>query len=134
MPTFREFMNRLQFLRRRARFDRELHDELHFHLEARAADFEDQGLSKDEALRRARIEFGSVQLAREDSREAWLFQWLEHLLMDLRVGARMLWRSPVFPSSQFSASRSASAPTPRSLAGPKASSSAPTRPSLIKSA
>src|SRR5271155_3242460 len=96
MPTFREFMNRLQFLRRRARFDRELHDELHFHLEARAADFEDQGLSKDEALRRARIEFGSVQLAREDSREAWLFQWLEHLLMDLRVGARMLWRSPSF--------------------------------------
>src|SRR5271155_57109 len=96
MPTFREFMNRLQFLRRRARFDRELHDELHFHLEARAADFEDQGLSKDEALRRARAEFGSVQLAREDSREAWRFQWLEHLVMDARGGLRMLWRSPGF--------------------------------------
>ena len=37
-----------------------------------------------------------MQLAREDSREAWQFQWLEHLLMDLRVGLRMLWRSPGF--------------------------------------
>jgi len=96
MPTFREFLRRLQFFRRRAQFDREMHDELQFHIEERAADFEDQGLAKDEALRRARAEFGSVQLAREDSREAWQFQWLEHLLMDLRVGLRMLWRSPGF--------------------------------------
>jgi len=96
MPTFREFLSRLQFFRRRAQFDREMHDELQFHIEERAADFEDQGLAKDEALRRARAEFGSVQLAREDSREAWQFQWLEHLLMDLRVGLRMLWRSPGF--------------------------------------
>ncbi len=96
MPTFREFINRLQFFRRRDRFDRELHDELQFHIEARAAELEEFGLSKDEALRRARAEFGSVQLAREDSREAWQFQWLEHLVMDARVGLRMLWRSPGF--------------------------------------
>src|ERR1700690_40792 len=96
MPTFHEFMNRVQFFRRRGRFDRELHDELQFHIEARAAELEECGLSKDEALRRARSEFGSVQLAREDSREAWQFQWLEHLLMDLRVALRMLWRSPSF--------------------------------------
>ncbi len=96
MPTFREFLNRLQFFRRRAHFDSELHDELHFHIEARAAELEDQGLPKEEALRRARAEFGSVQLTSEDSREAWQFQWLEHALMDLRVGARMLWRSPGF--------------------------------------
>ncbi len=96
MPTFREFLNRLQFFRRRSSFDREMHDELQFHIEARAAELEERGLSKDEALRRARAEFGSVQLAREDSLEAWQFQWLEHLLMDLRVGLRMLWRSPGF--------------------------------------
>src|SRR5271155_1633456 len=96
MPTFREFMNRLQFLRRRVRFDCELHDEIDFHIEARSAELEESGVSKDEALRRARAEFGSVQLAREDSREAWQFQWLEHLAMDLRVGLRMLRRSPGF--------------------------------------
>src|SRR5580658_621748 len=96
MPQFRELINRLQFFRRRARFDSELHEELQFHIEARAAELEECGLSKDEALRRARAEFGSVQLAREDSREAWQFQWLEHLVMDARVGLRMLWRSPGF--------------------------------------
>jgi macrolide transport system ATP-binding/permease protein len=96
MPTLREFLNRLLFLRRRGQFDREMHDEVQFHIEERAAELEDQGLSKEEAQRRARGEFGSVQLAREDSREAWQFQWLEHLLMDLRVGLRMFWRSPGF--------------------------------------
>ena len=96
MPNFREFLNRLKFSHRRAHFDGELHDELHFHIEARVNELEDQGLSKSEAQRRARQEFGSVQLAREDSRAAWQFQWLEHALMDLRVGLRMLWRSPGF--------------------------------------
>jgi len=97
MLTIREFLNRLQFFRRRrANFDNELHDELQFHIDTRAAELEDQGLTKDEALRRARQEFGSLQLAREDSRQAWQFQSLEHLLTDLRVGARMLWRSPGF--------------------------------------
>jgi len=96
MRTFREFLNRLQFFRRRAQFDREMHEEVQFHIESRAAELEDQGVSKDEALRRARAEFGSVRLAREDSREAWQFQGLEHLLMDLRVGLRVLWRSPGF--------------------------------------
>src|SRR5580693_1747774 len=96
MPTFRELLNRLLFFRRGAHFDREMHDEVQFHIEERAAELEERGVSKGEALRRARAEFGSVQLAREDSREAWQFQWLEHLLMDLRVGLRMLWRSPGF--------------------------------------
>ena len=34
MPTFREWLNRLLFFRRRGSFDRELHDELQFHIEA----------------------------------------------------------------------------------------------------
>ena len=96
MSTFREWVNRLRFFRNRAGFDSEMRDELQFHLETRAAELEDAGMSKDEAFRRAYSEFGSTQLAREDSREAWQFQWLEHLAMDLRVGFRMLWRNPGF--------------------------------------
>jgi len=96
MSTFREWVNRLRFFRNRAGFDSEMRDELQFHIETRAAELEDAGMSKDEAFRRARSEFGSTQLAGEDSREAWQFQWLEHLAMDLRVGFRMLWRNPGF--------------------------------------
>lgn len=96
MSTFREWFNRLRFLRHRADLDEQLNDELQFHIEARASEFEEAGLSEEEALYRAHREFGSTQLAREDSREAWKFQWLEELVMDLKVGLRMLWRSPRF--------------------------------------
>ncbi|MGB6684075.1 MAG: permease prefix domain 1-containing protein, partial [Candidatus Acidiferrum sp.] len=96
MFTFREWLNRLRYFGNRARFDREMGDELQFHIETRAAELEESGMSKENATRRARNEFGSTQLAREDSREAWQFQWLEHLAIDLRVGSRMLWRSPGF--------------------------------------
>jgi macrolide transport system ATP-binding/permease protein len=96
MSTFREWMNRLRFLGGRAQFDREMHDELQFHIEARATELEETGMSKEEALKRARREFGSPQLAREDSRQAWQFQWLEQFGTDLRVGFRMLRRSPGF--------------------------------------
>ncbi|MGC1417553.1 MAG: ABC transporter permease [Candidatus Acidiferrum sp.] len=96
MSSPREWLNRLRFFRNRARFDREMRDELQFHVETRAAELEESGVSKEDAIRRARNEFGSTQLAREDSREAWQFRWLEDLAMDLRVGFRMLWRSPGF--------------------------------------
>jgi macrolide transport system ATP-binding/permease protein len=93
MSTFREWLNRMRFLGGGARFDREMQDELQFHIEARATELEETGISKDEALQRARREFGSTELAREDSRQAWQFPWLEHFGMDLRVGFRMLRRS-----------------------------------------
>ncbi|MGB7283677.1 MAG: ABC transporter permease [Candidatus Acidiferrum sp.] len=96
MSTLREWINRLRFFGNRARFDREMRDELEFHVETRAAELEESGVPKEDAMRRARKEFGSTQLAREDSRGAWQFQWLEDLATDLRVGFRMLWRSPSF--------------------------------------
>lgn len=96
MPKFREWLNRLRFFRDRGSFSGEMREELQFHVESLAAELEGQGVSKNEALRRARLELGSVQLVQEDSREAWQFRWLEHLAMDLRVGLRMLWRSPGF--------------------------------------
>lgn len=96
MSLFRGWMNRLGFLGRRDRFGREMGDEIQFHIEARAAELEELGVRKEEAMRRARREFGSIQLAREDSRQAWQFQWLEDFGTDLGVGLRMLWRNPGF--------------------------------------
>src|SRR3974390_1413020 len=96
MPTFREWVSRFRFFRDRRSFSGEMREELQFHIESLAAELEDRGGSKDEALRRAHLEFGSSQLVQEDSREVWQFRWLEHLAMDLRVGFRMLWRNPGF--------------------------------------
>jgi len=96
MSTFRERFSRLGFLGKQARFEREMHEELQFHIEARVAELQESGMGRDEALRKAKAEFGSTQLAREDSRAAWQFQWLEQFGMDLRVGLRMLGRDPGF--------------------------------------
>jgi macrolide transport system ATP-binding/permease protein len=93
LSTFREWLNRLNFLAGRRRFDRDMQDELQFHIDARAAELQESGHSKEEALKIARREFGSTQLAREDSRQAWQFLWLEDFFSDLRVGFRMLRRN-----------------------------------------
>ena len=50
-----------QALRQRAAFEREMDDELRYHIETRSADLMRTGLTRKEAVRRARIEFGSVE-------------------------------------------------------------------------
>jgi len=96
MSALREWMNRLRFLGNRQSFDREIQEEIESHIEARTADLEDSGFSRKDALQRARREFGSADAAKEDSRGAWQFQWLEEFATDLRIGFRMLARSPGF--------------------------------------
>ena len=96
MSALREWINRLRFLGNRPEFDREIQEEIESHIAARAAELEEIGLSRKDAMRRAKREFGSTDVAREDSRGAWQFQWLEEFAMDLRIGFRMLARSPGF--------------------------------------
>jgi len=96
MSVLSEWVNRLRYLGRRARFDSDLADEIQFHLETRAAELREDGVPAAEAMSQARREFGSDAVAREDSREAWQLQWLEHLGADLRFGSRMLRRDKGF--------------------------------------
>jgi putative ABC transport system permease protein len=96
MSVWAELANRFRYLIRRTRFDEDLDQEIHFHVEARAAELEAAGFSPSEALTQARREFGSTLRMRESTREAWQFRWFENLCADLRCGLRMLARSPVF--------------------------------------
>ncbi len=97
MAMWKQFANRIRYLLRpRSRFDDELQQEIAFHLESRAAELEQSGLSPVEALRQARREFGSMAEASEETRAAWQFRWLEEIVADLRYAARTFRRSPVF--------------------------------------
>src|SRR5204862_1655394 len=91
-----EWLHRLLHLGRPTRFENDLGDEIRFHLETRVRDLQAAGLSHSDALLQARREFGSVSLAREDSRAAWQFRWLADLLSDLRYCLRAFRRTPVF--------------------------------------
>ncbi len=80
----------------RDQFERDMSDELAFHLEARAADLIRSGVPEDEARRRARIEFGGMDGWKERCRETRSFRPLDELRADLRYGIRTLAKSPGF--------------------------------------
>ena len=83
---------------RRGRLERDLDRELHDHLERRIADLTSAGMGAREAARRARLEFGGLDVAKEACRDARGTRWAEDFFRDCRYGMRVLGRSPVFTS------------------------------------
>jgi predicted permease len=77
----------------RNRFERDLDDELELHIALRTDDLERTGLPRDEAERRARVEFGGVQRHKEDVRRSRGLSPIDSLGHDLRFVARSLRRN-----------------------------------------
>ncbi len=78
----------------RTRFERALADELAFHVQARAEEWERRGLSPSAARRRALIELGSPERIKEEVRDVRIGRWLQVLLQDLDYGFRVLRAHP----------------------------------------
>jgi putative ABC transport system permease protein len=92
---FNEFWLRLKALVSRRRFDRDLEDEIAFHLAMRE-EKNRAGSNGDDARNAARREFGNSALVKEDCREMRSFTLLETLGQDIRYGCRLLRKSVVF--------------------------------------
>jgi len=86
---------RLFRFRHRREKDADLAQELEAHLQHEADDYEAQGLSREEASRRAHVRLGSATRLREDQWQ-WNSLGLEGILRDIAYGVRTLARSPGF--------------------------------------
>jgi predicted permease len=87
-----------QFLWRR-RMDRDLSEEIRQHLDEKVEDLVESGVAREEALRRARREFGNVTLIEEQGRDVWRWSWIEDFLLDVRFAFRQLRKSPAFATA-----------------------------------
>jgi predicted permease len=91
-----ELARRLGLLFRRRQFDADLDEEMRLHRELREQEEIDRGISAEEAHYAAQRRFGNDLVLREKSYDMWGWNWLEHLVQDVRIGLRMLARSPGF--------------------------------------
>src|SRR5262245_9603980 len=86
----------LQGLLVRSKAERELDEELRYHIEQQTEQNIRLGMNSEEARRDARRAFGGVEQAKERSRDARGVRWLEEMWQDLRYGGRMLVKNPGF--------------------------------------
>jgi putative ABC transport system permease protein len=85
------WLSRVVAVFRSDRLNRDLDDEMRFHIEARIEEYTSEGLSVVEASARARREFGSPALMRDASRDVKLLPRLESMLRDVSFAIRV-WR------------------------------------------
>jgi predicted permease len=83
----------------RTRLERDLDKELQFHLDAAVADLVRGGMTREAAIRRARIEIGGLEQVKEETRDARGTRWVEDLVADTRYALRGMVRSPAFTAA-----------------------------------
>src|SRR6187455_3170887 len=76
-----EIWRRIWYFLNRARFERELRDEMDAHRSM---------------MGQAGPRFGNELRLREEAADEWGWTWLDQLLQDLRFGSRLLRRTPAF--------------------------------------
>src|ERR1700722_4094122 len=90
------WISRIRALFGREKLAREQDEELAFHLSMREQLNVEQGMTQVDVRRDARRRFGNPSLWRERMSEIDLMILPQTILLDLRYGARMLWRNPGF--------------------------------------
>src|SRR5215475_10294795 len=93
---FSRLVRRCRALYRKRDLERELDEELQFHLESEMAHHLSSGMSVEEARSAAMKSFGGLEQTKEACRDARRVRFVEELWQDLRYGFRNLRKNPGF--------------------------------------
>jgi predicted permease len=91
-----EFLFRMRALLTPRKLERELDDEIRFHLEKETEKLVDQGMSEVAARRQALRGFGAIRRQRDRARWSWGVGFFRDLQADVRLVGRQMRRNPTF--------------------------------------
>ncbi len=80
----------------RNRLERDMDDEMRFHIDMEAQDLVARGWEPADAERQARVAFGSTDSFKEEARDNMALRWMNDLRADIAFGLRSLRRAPAF--------------------------------------
>jgi putative ABC transport system permease protein len=97
--SIRAFLYRLINITRRHRSNGSLDSEIEFHLDMEIKENLRQGMSLEEARRRALIALGGIDQTKEIYRETGTIRWLGAIARDVRYGSRMFGKNPTLSAA-----------------------------------
>jgi hypothetical protein len=89
-------MSLFSWLTQRRRMESEMDSELRFHIDSFADDLVRQGATREAAMRRAHLEFGGIEVHKEECRESLGLRLWDELRGDCRYALRMMKQNPGF--------------------------------------
>jgi hypothetical protein len=90
-----KIVHRLRSLFLRDRLDKQLAEELRFHLEQQIAEDIASGMSPEQARASALKNLGGVEQLKEECRDSHGVRFIQEFVQDLRYGLRLITRTPV---------------------------------------
>src|SRR5512141_2213909 len=93
---FRRLSSYVRALLHKDKVERDMDQELRFHLEMEIEGNISRGMSPAEARREALVKFGGVEKFKEECRDVRGAPLVASLLQDVRYGFRILFRNPGF--------------------------------------
>src|SRR5689334_7761679 len=94
--SWKRFRRRLRYWLDHSQRNRQLWEEMEFHIESMVEELVAQGFSEPEARAMARRKFGNMTQTSEEARSTWIARWMNDLAQDLRYSLRGMRRDPGF--------------------------------------